>query len=101
MSDIDHAAIQKGDEARVLMDSAIFQEAFATLEAGLVEALLTLPIEADDQRRNVVAMHKATQHVHQILSNFVAGASIERAQILEEERKAGMFQRIKEIVRNV
>ncbi len=101
MSDIDYQAISKGDQAKTLMESAIFNEAFDTLEASLLEAVLTLPIEADAQRLRVVAMHKATQQVRQILSNHVAGASIERAQILENERKAGMFQRIKEIVRNV
>lgn len=92
--------LAKGDQARTLMDSPLFVEAFETLEASLVDTLLSLPIEADGQRLRVVCMHKACQQVRTILGGFVAGADIARAEILEEERRKSMWDQIKERVRH-
>lgn len=92
--------IAKGEQARTLMESALFREAFDTLEATLVDTLLALPIEADDQRLRVVCMHKACQQVRAILGSFVAGGEIRQAEIFEEERRKSMLERIKERIRH-
>jgi len=91
--------LAKGEQARTLLSEPLFNEAFDTLEASLVDMLLALPIEADDQRLRVVCMHKAAQQVRQILASYVAGAEIARADILQEEQRKSVLERIKERVR--
>lgn len=83
----------KGEQARTLLDDPLFNEAFDTLEATLVDAVLALPIEAVD-------LHKAAQQARAILGAFVAGGDIARSQILEEERKQSVLERIKERLRH-
>lgn len=92
--------VAKGDQARTLLDDPLFNEAFDTLEASLVDTLLSLPIEADDQRLKVVCMHKAAQQVRGILAGYVAGANIARAEILQEEQRKSLIERIKDRVRH-
>jgi hypothetical protein len=92
--------LAKGEQARTLMASPLFVEAFDTLEASLVDTLLSLPIEADDQRLRVICMHKASQQIRSILGGFVSGADIVRADILEEDRRKTMLDRIKERIRH-
>lgn len=92
--------LNRGEQARTLLDSPLFRDAFDTLEASLVDTLLSLPIEADDARLKVVCMHKAAQQIRGILAGYVAGADIARAEILENERRKTLLERIKERIRH-
>ena len=65
MSDLEtmemHEIQSKADAASAMMNSQVFNEAFQTMNQGIVDQILQTPAEAPEERERLYAMFKAGQ----------------------------------------
>ena len=85
---------QAGEEARRILESRVFNEAFEVLRAAYVSGLQSLPSGDDLGRFRYVEALKQVDAVKRHLSATLANGEIAQAEIAEMNRQAGLVERL-------
>lgn len=81
---------RRGEDARIVLESAIYKEAFAQIEANIVAKMAlqaTTAAEAEELRRLMIALRKVRTYMEQVMTTGTMAA-------MEEERKRNWAQRM-------
>lgn len=81
---------RRGEDARIVLESAIYKEAFAQIEANIVAKMAlqaTTAAEAEELRRLMIALRKVRTYMERVMTTGTMAA-------MEEERKRNWAQRM-------
>ena len=89
--------IQRGDEAQMLLNHPLMQEALQVMRADLTHQLMMTPIDTPDVERRLVDMLRMHERFEQTLRSIIDTGKITA---LRMDPKKGMFARLREGVRS-
>jgi hypothetical protein len=70
----------KADQAHNLMNSQIFNEAFQSMNQGIVDQILTTPPEAEKERERLYSMFKSGQMFVQQFAQLINNLELRKQQ---------------------
>lgn len=79
---------QRGEEARLVLDSPVYKEAYTQIEANIVNKLslqATSAAEAEDLRRLLIALRRVREYMKQtVTTGTMAAMELEKRRTLRE-----------------
>ena len=87
---------RRGEEARQVLDSPIYKEAYVQIETNIVNrmaAQATGAVEAEDLRRLLIALRKVRVYIEQVAVTGTMSA-------MEQERKRTLRERMQSAYQN-
>ncbi len=86
--------VQRGEEARMILSSKLFEEAIDNLRAAYTEALLKVPNTDDLGRFRYVEALRQVATVRRHLETVLTSGEIAQSEIVEMNAKDGLIARL-------
>ena len=98
MNDQQRIDINRADQARRIIDDPMVKEAFAAIEAGIVEAWKDVPLRDVEGREHLHRLLQAKRKFEQVFEAHIQNGAIAANDLRAEEERKSIMTKIKERV---
>lgn len=100
MNDQQRMEIARAERASMILNDAMVQEALKTIEAAIRDQVFALPIEAREQRDQLVMMDKMRQQFVRWFEIAINAGEVAKYELLAEQNAQAKLDAIREQARN-
>lgn len=100
MNDQQRRQIARAERASTILNDAMVQEALQTIESAIREQVFALPIEAREQRDQLVMMDKMRQQFVRWFEIAINAGEVTKYELLAEQNAQAKLEAIREQARN-
>ena len=100
MNDQQRMEIARAERASTILNDAMVQEALKTIEAAIRDQVFALPIEAREQRDQLVMMDKMRQQFVRWFEIAINAGEVTKYELLAEQNAQAKLDAIREQARN-